>query len=206
VDRSYGRRCSASARFIAPHRMLASLREQEHRVQEPVTYPWYALRIRCRREKLVASALCEKGYEVFLPFYQVRRRWSDRIKELQLPLFPGYLFCRFDVHRRLPILVTPGVYDVVGIGKRIVPVDDIEIAAVQAIVVSQLSTEPWPYLHIGRRVRIEVGPLSGVEGILVAVKKAHRLVVSVTLLQRSVAVEIQADWVVPAATLCATLR
>jgi transcription antitermination factor NusG len=158
--------------------------------------PWYALRIRARHEKLIASALFGKGYDVFLPLYRSRRRWSDRMKELDAPLFPGYLFCRFDVHRRLPILTTPGVIQVVGIGKKIVPVDDTEITAIQSIVTSQLSAEPWPYLCVGQRVRIEKGPLTGVEGILLAAKKGNRvLVVSVTLLQRSVAVEIDEEFV-----------
>jgi len=73
------------------------------------SYPWYALQVRSRYEKIVASTLLSKGYEGFLPLYSQRRRWSDRMKELELPLFPGYLFCRFDVNKRLPILVTPGL-------------------------------------------------------------------------------------------------
>jgi len=160
-------------------------------------HPWYALRARVRHEKLIASALYGKGYEVFLPLHRVRHRWSDRMKELDDPLFPGYLFCRFDVNRRLPILTTPGVIQVVGMGKRILPVDDLEVAAIQAIVSSQLYAERWPYLAVGQRVRIERGPLTGMEGILLTVKNTYRLVVSVTLLQRSVSVEIDEDWVTP---------
>lgn len=156
--------------------------------------PWYALRIRSRQERVIASALHGKGYEVFLPLYLSRRRWSDRIKELELPMFPGYLFCRFDVQKRLPVIVTPGIVQVVGIGKDPIPVEDAEIAAIQSVVGSRLNAQPWPYLQVGRRVRIECGPLRGVEGILIAVKKAHRLVISVTLLQRSVAVEVDEDW------------
>jgi transcription antitermination factor NusG len=155
--------------------------------------PWFALRIWSQKEKLVAAALESKGYEHFLPLYRCRRRWSDRVKEFELPLFPGYLFCRFDPNHRLPILVTPGVMLIVGIGKIPVPVDEGELAAIQSIVTSGLKTEPWPYLQIGQKVRIERGSLEGVEGILVAIKKPHRLVVSVTILQRSVAVEIDED-------------
>jgi transcription antitermination factor NusG len=158
------------------------------------TDQWFALRIKPQREKIVASALRSKGYEEFLPLYRCRRRWSDRIKEMDLPLFPGYVFCRFDVHSRLPILVTPGVLLIVGVGKTPSPVDDSEIAALQSIVKSGLQAEPWPFLKIGQRVRIEHGSLEGVEGILVAIKKPYRLVVSVTLLQRSVAVEIDHHW------------
>jgi len=157
---------------------------------------WFALRIKARREKQVADTLRGKGYEEFLPLYRCRRPWSDRIKTQELPLFPGYLFCRFDVNRRLPILVTPGVMLIVGCGRAPLPVEDSEIAALQSIVSSGLQSEPWPYLRIGQRVRIERGSLEGVEGILLATKP-QRLVVSVTILQRSVAVEIDEAWARP---------
>jgi transcription antitermination factor NusG len=160
-------------------------------------FPWYALRVRPRFEKMVASALLSKGYEGFLPLYRHRSRWSDRIKEVLLPLFPGYMFCRFDVNKRLPILVTPGVLEVVGIAKTPYPVEEAEIFALQSIVLSSLQVEPRSYLNIGTRVRIELGPLSGVEGILTGKKGNRKLVVSVSLLQRSVAVEIDESWVVP---------
>jgi transcription antitermination factor NusG len=149
---------------------------------------------------MIASNLLNKGYEGFLPLYRQKSRWSDRIKEIQLPLFPGYLFCRFDVNKRLPILITPGVIQVVGIGKTPHPVDESEISALQSIVLSGLQTEPRSYLNIGQRVRVELGPLSGVEGILTAMKGYSRLVVSVSLLQRSVSVEIDESWVVPVST------
>jgi len=161
------------------------------------TFPWYALRVRPRFEKSVAQSLLAKGYEGFLPLYRHRSRWSDRIKEVLLPLFPGYLFCRFDVNHRLPLLVTPGVIEVVGIAKIPYPIEEPEIAALQSIVVSSLQIEPRSYLNIGTRVRIELGPLSGVEGILTGKKGNRKLVVSVSLLQRSVAVEIDESWVVP---------
>jgi transcription antitermination factor NusG len=159
--------------------------------------PWYALRVRPRFEKQIASTLLSKGYEGFLPLYRHRSRWSDRIREIQLPLFPGYLFCRFDINKRLPILITPGVMHVVGIAKTPHPIEDYEIEALQAIAISGLQTEPRSYLNVGQRVRIEIGPLAGVEGILMTLKGNCRLVVSVTLLQRSVAVEIDESWVLP---------
>jgi transcription antitermination factor NusG len=161
------------------------------------SFLWYALQVRPRFEKIIASTLLGKGYEGFLPLYRHRSRWSDRVKEIQLPLFPGYLFCRFDVNRRLPILVTPGVMHVVGIGKTPHPVDDEEIAALKSIVISGLQAEPRSYLNIGEKVRIEIGPLAGVEGIMIALKGYRRLIVSVGLLQRSVSVEIDESWVVP---------
>jgi len=159
--------------------------------------PWYALQVRPRFEKAIASTLLNKGYEGFLPLYRHRSRWSDRMKEVQLPLFSGYLFCRLDLNRRLPVLITPGVMHIVGIGKIPHPVDEFEIAALQSIVVSGLQAEPRSYLSIGERVRIELGPLAGTEGILTSLKGSSRLVVSVNLLQRSVSVEIDESWVVP---------
>jgi transcription antitermination factor NusG len=168
--------------------------------------PWYALRVRPRFEKQIASTLLSKGYEGFLPLYRHRRRWSDRIREVQLPLFPGYLFCRFDINRRLPILITPGVIQVVGIGKMPYPVEDSEVEALQSIVISGLRTEPHSYLNLGQRVRIEIGPLAGAEGILTAIKGKCRLIVSVTLLQRSVAVEVDESWVLPISQPIPTLK
>jgi transcription antitermination factor NusG len=162
-------------------------------------YPWFALQTRPRYENFVATQLRGKGYEPFLPVYKCRRRWSDRIKEFELPLFSGYLFCRFNPFDRFPILVTPGVIQVVGIGKNPVPVDEEEIAAIQTAMQCGLPTQPWPFLEIGQRVRIESGPLCGLEGILLDVKGRHRLVLSIALLQRSVAVEVDDACVRPIA-------
>ena len=100
---------------------------------------WYALRVQSRLSSLASTTLRGKGYEEFSPLYRSRRRWSDRTKELELPLFPGYLFCRFDVSDRLPILTTPGVIGIVGIGKTPAPVDLDEIEAVRAILRSGLA-------------------------------------------------------------------
>jgi len=119
------------------------------------------------------------------------------MKEIRLPLFPGYLFCRFDVNRRLPILVTEGIIRIVGIGRTPYPVDEHEIRALQAVVVSKLEAQPWSYLNAGQKVRIEQGVLAGVEGILISFKGSHKLVVSVSLLKRSVAVEVDRSWVLP---------
>jgi transcription antitermination factor NusG len=134
------------------------------------SHPWFALQTKSRHEKTAATLLRGKGYELFLPVYKSRRRWSDRIKEIERPLFPGYVFSRFDVQNRLPILTTPGVVQVVGMGKTPVPIDDNEIAAIQTGVESGLPSQPWPFLHIGHRVKIVYGPLRGLEGILVDFK------------------------------------
>jgi len=157
---------------------------------------WFALRVRSRHENAVSKILDGKGYEWFLPLYKSRRPWSDRIKEIQLPLFPGYVFSRFDPRYRLPILTTPGVVRIVGTRERPIPIDDSEIAAIQAAVRSGLPSEPWPFLQVGQRVKMQYGPLCELEGILVAFKGQHRLVLSVTLLRRSVAVEVDSAWVI----------
>jgi transcription antitermination factor NusG len=158
---------------------------------------WYALQVRPRFEKIVAIHLNHKGYEEYLPLYRSRRKWSDRIKEVDLPLFPGYIFCKFDVRQRLPILVVPGVMSIVGLGRNPVAVPDYEIAAVQNVVKSGLTYEPSSFLSAGQWARIERGPLRGLVGLVVATKKNCRLVISVNLLQRSVAVEIDNDSVMP---------
>lgn len=121
------------------------------------------------------------------------------------PLFPGYIFCQFDAQKRLPILVTPGVVSVVGRGRIPIPIEDSEIAAIQTVVSSGFQAEPWPYLEIGQRIRIEDeslnSSLSGLEGILINFKGRQRIVVSVSLLRRSVALEIDRSRVRPAAPM-----
>jgi transcription antitermination factor NusG len=160
-------------------------------------YSWYALRTKSRYENTVASHLFARGYESFLPLYKCRRRWSDRSKEIELPLFPGYVFCQFNSLDRFPILSIPGVVHVVGVGRTPVSIDESEIAAIQAAVKSGLHRQPCPFLEIGDRVRIEHGPLCGIEGILLGFRGNQRLVLSVTLLQRSVAVQVDEAWVQP---------
>ena len=169
---------------------------------QPYTHPavcslaWYALQVRSRREKAIAAALRVKGYEEFLPLYTSRRKWSDRIARVEVPLFPGYIFCRFDrAQPRLPILSTPGIIQIIGAGEAPAAIEPAEIDAIRTIVESGVAAQPWPYLKIGSCVRIEHGALTGMEGILVELKKQARLVVSVSLLQRSVAVEIERDWI-----------
>lgn len=157
--------------------------------------PWFALSVRTRHEAYVAEFLQGKGYEWFLPLYKCRKRWSDRIKEVEAPLFPGYLFCRFDAQDRLPILKTPGVMQIIGCNRCPIPVDEAEINAVQRLVASGVEHGPWPFLHAGDAVEIQSGPLRGIQGVLIGFKGNYRLIVSVSLLQRSVAVEIDAGFV-----------
>ena len=163
------------------------------------TAPWYALRVKARHEKSTASILHDKGYTEFLPLCTSTRRWSDRIQRVNLPLFPGYVFCRFEFNDRLAILKTPGVVHIVGIGNRPQPVDPQEIVNLQAIVKSGLLTQPWPFLKVGEHVIIQDGPLRDVEGILTEIRSLDHLVVSITLLHRSVAVRVERSWVRPIA-------
>jgi transcription antitermination factor NusG len=158
---------------------------------------WFALRVKPRMESLTAVALDAKGFEQFLPLQTVRRRWSDRVKTSEAPLFAGYVFCRFDPLKRLPILTTPGVSSIVGFGLNPTPVADEEISSLQTVMRSGFFAAPCPFIKAGQKVRIDVGPLRGTEGIVINVKNATRLVVSVNLLQRSVAVEIDRLWVSP---------
>lgn len=158
---------------------------------------WFALHVSSRKEAPVAADLEGRGYECFLPKYTSVRRWSDRIKELEQPLFPGYLFSRFEFENRRPLLITPGVLQIVGNGRMPVPLDDSEISALRRAVSSGLPRHPWPYLETGIQVRVKQGNLTGLEGILVNFKGNHRVVLSVRLLQRSVALEVDLSCIAP---------
>jgi len=151
---------------------------------------WYALKVRPRFEGMVAGSLSYKGYDLFLPTYKSKRHWSDRTKVLDLPLFPGYLFCRFDLQTRLPILTTPGVNSIVGAGRSPQAVDESEIEAIRTVVQSGVAYEPYAYLPVGQLVRVEDGALHGLTGIVTDHKNDSRLIISVSLLMRSVSVEI----------------
>src|SRR5258708_18186997 len=128
------------------------------------TNAWYGLRTKSRFEKVAAASLAYKGYENYLPTYRSRRQWCDRVAEVEAPLFPGYVFCRFDLSKRLPILTIPGIVSVVGIGREPAAIPDDEIIAIETVLQAGLNAEPWPYLPAGQRVRIETGSLRGVEG------------------------------------------
>ena len=156
---------------------------------------WYALHVRARFERHVRKNLEYKGYETLLPTYESSRNWSDRVKSLSLPLFPNYVFCRFDLNGRLPILVTPGVNFIVGAGRSPVPISAGEVAAIRHILESGVPARPHRYVNVGEVVRIAAGPLEGLTGIVVRTKGCDRLIVSVTLLMRSVSVEIDREWI-----------
>ena len=158
---------------------------------------WFAVRVKSNFERTTVAVLNGKGYATYLPTYRQPRRWSDRTNITELPLFPGYVFAQFDVDRRLPILTTPGVVHIVPPRQVPVAVDAAELDSVRMLVNSGLPMGPHPFLRVGQRVAIRRGSMTGLEGILVQVKGTFRLVVSVTLMQRSVAVEIDREWVSP---------
>jgi transcription antitermination factor NusG len=152
---------------------------------------WYAVQVRSRHEKLVSGILFHKGYTEFLPVYRARRRSCKGISEIDSPLFPGYVFCHFDIHdRRTPVLTTPGVIRLVGWAGVPATIDESEIVSIKRVLSSGIAAEPCPYIAAGDAVQIESGPLAGVKGIYIRENKHQKLVVSMTLLQRSVMVEI----------------
>lgn len=163
------------------------------------SFPWYALKVRAGAEPRVKTALENKGYDVFLPTWLDHRRYSDRIKKVEAPLFAGYLFCRLDVIHRLPVLTTSWVDSIVGFGGEPCPIDETEIAAIQRVVDSGSSLTPWPYLREGETVRIQFGPFTGLEGYVLRADGKKRLILSVHLLQRSIAVELDRTNVRPLA-------
>ena len=159
--------------------------------------PWYAVRVRSNFEQTTASHLRDRGLEEFCPSYQSERQWSDRKKIIQKSLFPGYVFCRLDPQQRLLLMTTPGVVNLVGFGKEPCPIPDQEIERVRTMVQSGSLVMPWPFLAEGQTVLIEHGPLAGLEGHLQLIKGKSRILVSVTLLKRSVSAEIDRSWVTP---------
>ncbi len=159
--------------------------------------PWLALTVVPQHEYVVRAALELKGLDPYLPTCMVVRRWSDRLKKLERPLFAGYVFCRWVNGNLTPVLRTPGVRSVVSFGGEPSPVPDAEMERIRRILASGLTVEPWPFLQVGQQVRINSGPLAGLEGILVEARDKWRMVVSVEMLQRSVAVEIDRDWATP---------
>jgi|HubBroStandDraft_5_1064220.scaffolds.fasta_scaffold384560_1 transcription antitermination factor NusG len=159
--------------------------------------PWFALTVKHQHERSVEGALAWSGMDTFLPLYRSRRRWSDRSMEVDAPLFPGYVFGRFALGDRVRVLRTPGVARIVGFGGMPAAVAEGEIDGIRAALASKLPIGPWPYPKPGDRVRIESGPLRGLEGALVRQKDALRLVLSIELLQRSLAIEVAAETISP---------
>jgi transcription antitermination factor NusG len=151
---------------------------------------WYVLYTRHQHEKSVTTILKSKGFETFLPLYESVRRWKDRSKSLLLPLFPCYVFLGDAIERRLDIVTTPGVHALVSNAGQPALIPCAEIEAIRRLTRSGAGVEPHPFLKCGDRMRIKSGPLTGIEGILVKKKNIYRLVLSVEMLGKAAAVEI----------------
>jgi len=155
---------------------------------------WYAIQVKAHYEIRVGKFLESKGYESFVPCYRVKRRWSDRNKILDLPLFPTYAFCRFDPEIKSGIMSTPGVVRIVHFGKEPAVIDPAEIESLQKVTNAGIPMSPHPFLKLGQRVEIIDGPLAGVRGSVMSCNsKRSRIVLSVELVQASVAVEVD-EW------------
>ena len=181
-----------------------SLVETNHRVEQPAQQKgisivpdgtplqvrWYATYVCSRHEKQVLSQLQERNVNCFLPLYRSVRRWKDRRKELELVLFPGYVFVRIDLKERLRVLQLPSVVRFVSFNGQPAALPDAEIEILTRGLASGIRAEPHPYLRVGQRVQIRYGPLAGAEGILLRRKDKLRVVLSIDLIMRSVAVEV----------------
>jgi transcription antitermination factor NusG len=152
--------------------------------------PWFVLQTLPNGERKVERSLSQKGYECLLPTYWRKRRWSDRTVTIELPLFPRYIFCRFNSSAIGKAVSTPGVSKIVSFGGRPAGVSASEIEALQLLASSDLLREPWAYIPSGTPVKVETGPLAGVEGIICPGDDKRQLIISVTLLQRSVAIQL----------------
>jgi transcription antitermination factor NusG len=159
---------------------------------------WYAIHTRSRHEKSVDDLLRRKRIESFLPLYETVRQWENGAHHVQLPLFPGYAFVHIALQDRLQVLKVPGVVRLVGFNGAPTPIADHEIEGLRKALVSGVKAAPHPYLTVGRRVRITAGPLAGYTGILVRRKGAVRVVISIDLIQRSVLVSVDSNWLEPA--------
>lgn len=154
---------------------------------------WYALRVKSNRENVTFTSLSRKGYQAFLPQY--RPRLQARSSESKLaPLFPGYLFCKMDIEKRLPVLMLPGILHIVGTGRIPASLDEEEVESLRVLVTSNVPIDPIEYFSIGQKVRLNRGPLSGAVGVVTG-QRRDRLVVSITLLQRSVSAEVDPGWI-----------
>jgi transcription antitermination factor NusG len=152
--------------------------------------PWYALYTSSRHEKVVAKQLEDRKIETFLPLYRTWHRWKDRKKQLDLPLFPGYVFVQMNSGNRADLLRVPGAAYLVSFLGKPAPVADAEIDILRRGLIGSSVLQPHPYLKAGRKVRIRSGPMAGIEGIFVRRKDSVRVVLSISLIERSVAMEI----------------
>jgi transcription antitermination factor NusG len=157
--------------------------------------PWYAVRTKAKHEAVAARFTEGRGVGVYLPVYEARRQWSDRVKVIEMPLFSGYFFARVGHEERVKVLEAPGVVGLVGFGGEPAPIPDCEIENIQKALRSGLPASPCPYVKVGDKVRIRSGPLVGLEGILQKVKNRWRFILTVDLLQKGVSIEVDSETV-----------
>jgi transcription antitermination factor NusG len=158
---------------------------------------WYAVVVRPRSEKAVARAFDSRVVENYLPVYRGRYRTAGRFKDVDLPLFPQYVFCKMNAFSPGYILSTPGVFRFVAFGGQMAAIDSQELESIRRAVDSGEPLQPWPFLKAGDTVEVAEGPLRGVVGQLIRFKGECQLVLSLSMLQRSVAVAVERRWVRP---------
>lgn len=151
---------------------------------------WYAVSVRPRHERVVTRHLAQRGLNYFLPVYRSVRRWKDRHKELEMALFPGYVFVNLNLRDRMGVLQAPGVVQFVTFQGQPAAVPDSEIQALELGLSAGLRPQPHPYLRRGKKVRVKNGPLTDAEGVMIRRKDGFRLVLSIDLIMRSVMLEV----------------
>ena len=152
---------------------------------------WFAVRVREKFRPFAEELFTAQGIEFFSPMITEMRQWSDRRKPVLVPLFAGYVFCRFDPSFQLAILRTLGVIDIVRSGSKLCEVDPRELQAVEQALQSKQPIEPIASLVTGQRVRVSSGPLKHVEGVLMECRSQYKLVLGVTMMNRSIAVQVE---------------
>jgi transcription antitermination factor NusG len=176
---------------------MTGLQKTDENTFDPLRPQWFAVYAVARHEKAVAKQFEERQIETFLPLYRSWHRWKDRRKLVELALFPSYVFVKIAAQNRLPVLQVPGVVSIVTFRGQLAPLPEKEIDALRNGLENEVYAEPCPYLRVGKRVRVKTGPMAGAEGILTRKKDKYRVVISVEVLMRSVAVEIDGGDVEP---------
>ena len=160
-------------------------------VIEPRPFAWFALKVRTGGESSAAAALQNRGFDPYNPTYKERRRYSDRMKVVEKSVFPGYIFCEFDIERKLPIISSPGVEYIVTVAGTPAPIPETEMSSIRRVVAAGALASA--FFTRGQHVRVTHGPLEGVEGMLVQDARGAHLVVSIDLLNRSAWLQIDQD-------------